>query len=149
MDDMLGEVPQKPHRKKGNPKAEPDSAVAECIDLFYKLHIRKWSSPHDVAAWEADPASVPRERLVTPRVNGGKHGRRFKELLASWGRDTTIETVRLFFATTDPRITNSDYTYDAFFARADYLRLQSVRRERLNPRTQRNIDAASRAAGRE
>lgn len=122
--------------------------VRTCMDLFYELHIAKWSAPADVAAWRADPESVPKGRLVTPRIQGGKHGKKFKEMTDAWGEETTTSVIRQFFATTDPRVTNTDYTLDAFFAKADYLRLQLARRPRLDARQQRNIDAIERATGR-
>jgi len=143
-----GYVPAVRKSPRAKSSGEPDHAVKRCIDLFYDCHVRKWSDPRDVRAWEEDRSSVPKERLVTPRVIGGKHGKKFKEMIAAWSETVVAELVQRFFATTDPKITNTDYSLDAFFGKADYLRLQQVRRRVTDERLLNNLDAAARATGR-
>lgn len=134
-----------PKRRKKKPDAAPpDGRVQHCIDAFYDGYVRKWSPPDAVAAWERD--RTQKAGIVTPRVIGGKHGRRFKELLAAWDEPTVLDLIRRFFATADDAITRTDYSYDAFFAKADYLRLAAVRRP-AGDRLRRNAAAIARGLG--
>ncbi len=117
-----------------------DGSVQRCIDAFYDAYLRRWNPG-------VDPATTPKDQLVTPIIKGGKHGRHFKELLTSWGERPILDVIAVYFTTTDPEITRHDYSLDFFFLKAEYLRLKAVRRT-VDERTRGNIDAASRATGR-
>lgn len=86
-----------------------------------------------------------------PKISGGKDGVLAKQLLA-WAQDdggfaTVCELLDEFFASVDPRVVRSDYTFGAFASLAQYLRVK-----RANPvasmdrRTLENIEAGARAA---
>jgi hypothetical protein len=117
-------------------------AVKSCIDRFYNRFVAKFNPGVDVTG-------LPKEQLVRPIVKGGKHGKQFKELIAQWGQPAVEEVIDRFFATTDPVITRSDYSYDYFLLKAQYLRLAGVRNTRqLDDRQLHNMEAAARATGR-
>ena len=103
--------------KKTNPN------IKRCVDLFFEKFSQKFGFP--------------------PKINGGKDGAHFKEILATWDVDVVVALVDEFFSTTDPRIVRSDYTIGAFYSLAQYLRLRG---NRTDDRTLANLDAASRAS---
>lgn len=131
---------------EGDPKPKKtraETGVQSCIDRFYNLFVKKFNHGVDIA-------TAPKGSLATPIIKGGKHGKQFKELLATWDQATVEAVIDLFFYTKDPMIVRSDYTLDFFFMKAQYLRLAIVRRRpQMDDRQMSNIDAARRATGRD
>ncbi len=109
--------------KKAKAKAT-ESAVPGAIDLYHELFRGKFG--------------------FKPRIRGGKDGKHFKELIATWGRDDVLELVRVFFTTTDPRVTRCDYSVGALYALAQGLMID-MRGGRLDATTAHILDAVSRA----
>jgi hypothetical protein len=139
------EVDPPEKKKRGRPPGpRPDTtgSVKACIDRFHEQFIKKFNPG-------VNPTTTPKEHLVTPLMSGGKHGKKFKELVASWGEAAVIEVIDRYFQTKDPQITRSDYSLDFFFFKAQYLRLAGVRRAVPDERLADNIAAASRATGRD
>ena len=87
--------------------------------------------------------------MVKPNMHWAADGKRAKELVASWGEEAVLETIDLFFTTTDPRVTHAwtpDYSFSHFVRMAQYLYLQRQGNGRpMDKRTATNVDAVRRA----
>lgn len=125
--DLFGDRPEKPKKaKKEKPPKATNPDIAKCINHY---------------------ATRFKERFgFKPKINGGKDGKHFKEILSTWkdegGCALVISLLDEFFATRDPRVLRSDYSVGAFYSLAQYLRLAA---NRTDDRTMANLDAASRA----
>lgn len=121
-EDLFGARPEKPKRAR-KPKKDTNPAVARCIDYFFQKFNAKFG--------------------FKPKINGGKDGKHFKELIETWNESIVLQLIDEMFSSSDPRILRSDYTIGAFYNLAQYLRLQF---NRTDERTMRNLDASRRAS---
>lgn len=141
-------------KKEKKQKSQPDSAVPRCVNEFYAAYVRKHNPPDRSERWLDESArrvplearSIPREQMVLPRIVGGKDATLMKQMLASWGEQTVLRLIGLFFgeAYEDWGCVNSNQDIPALFSVAPRLlvRRQSAGHDR---RTSDNIDAAQRA----
>lgn len=132
MRDLLGERPEPKPKKKRERRAVNDGGVRECFDRFQIGFIRKWNRPNTAV-----------EQQMRPMFRGGKDGKHFKNMIATWGKDTTLSLIDEFFESTSPRVVKSDYSVGALFICAQQLLIE--RQRIVDPRTAANVDAAHRA----
>lgn len=136
---MFEEAPPPVPAKRGRPSTT--TGVKACMDRFYDKFVAKFNPGIDATA-------VPKEHLVTPLIKGGKHGKMFKELIASWSEQQVFAIIDTYFTTRDTQITRSDYSLDFFFLKAQYLRLLNAgKRNDLTQRQHANVAAAQKAMG--
>jgi len=70
-----------------------------------------------------------------------------KKLCESWGLQAVVDTIRLFFTTTDPRVTRTNYAVTDFQYHAARLRMAQAGGD-INDKTAGNIHEISKAMGR-
>ena len=120
-----------------------DVTASQCIDTFFELFVVKYNPSHVVDKWRSNGKRRRKgDGLLPPEIKGGKHGKLFQKMIATWGGDIVIGVIKTFFATTDPRITRGDYSVEWLYANAQYILTQQ---QRLDPVTSHNIDAARKA----
>lgn len=122
---LFGDDVEKPTKRQ---KPPTDPVIAECFAMFVDLHVAKHG--------------------IKPPIRGGKDGKHFKDLLATYGRDEVFALIRKMFGTSDPRVVASDYTVGAFYSLAPHLALLDRRNGPKDRRAAENFDAASRATQR-
>ena len=136
-----------------------DPAISRCIGAFYRTFVRRnnpashaeaWLAGHGEPGWlkrvrEAPP--VPRTQMVLPMISGGKEASLMKRMIESWGEETVIRLIELFFALTrpggDPRIIRTSWDITCLYINAQYLLTRGERV--LDQRTAENLSAAQRA----
>lgn len=70
-----------------------------------------------------------------------------KKLGESWDEQPTVDTIRTFFTTTDPRVTRTNYAVTDFQYHAARLRMAQAGAD-INDKTASNIHEISKAMGR-
>lgn len=108
-------------------KLEP-SAVTKCRALFRDLHEKKLGIP--------------------PLEKHGRDGKHFKDLVAAYREEPTLELIRRFFDTSDPKVVASDYSVGALYRLAPHVMLLDRRTGPRDRRTAENVDAVARATRR-
>jgi hypothetical protein len=135
-------------------KAPPDPAIPRCVDAFYAAYVRKHNPPERAERWLKESAervpladrSIPREQMVLPRIIGGKDAALMKQMLTTWGEETVLRLIGLFFgaAYRDWGVVNSNQDIPALFAVAPRLLVRGETTT-VDRRTAENLDAAQRA----
>jgi len=139
-----------------------DPAISRCIGAFYRTFVRRnnpashaeaWLAGHGEPGWlkrvrEAPP--VPRTQMVLPMISGGKEASLMKRMIESWGEETVLRLIELFFRLTlppqqggDPRIIRTSWDITGLYMNAQYLLTRDART--FDQRTADNLDAARRA----
>lgn len=124
MADLFGEETVALVKAKKRPVGE--SAVPKVIERYHERFLSRFG--------------------FKPKISGGRDGKHVKELVAAWGATAVLGLVDEFFSTTDPKVTRSDYSLQAFYTLAQGLMIASAV-GKPDQRSAEIMDAVSRARG--
>ncbi len=133
MSALFGEPAQEEARPKRKARPQTDGAVKRLIDQYH----REFLARHG----------------VKPRINGGKDGTLFKQLVAAWGEQRVSELLTRFLNERDTRIAwanwadKTGWTVGAFAHVAQSM-MTSTQQQGMDDRTAANVAAARKATGR-
>jgi len=116
------------HAEKVQQMLQSKAASMRMLGAFCVAHARKWPFPYSLHA-------MPRDLKI------------LKQLADSWGEEAVVDTIKLFFASTDPRVKNSNYAVTDFQYHAPRLRMAQAGGD-VAEKTASNIHEISKAMGR-